>query len=286
MTVERLCDETQCDGQCAGCTLHERQAAPGNAASSFLEQANPFSNIKKVIGVMSGKGGVGKSLTAAMLAVLFRREGYNTAILDADVTGPSIPKMFDLTQELTGDERGITPAQTHNAIQVISTNLLLPTEDTPVIWRGPVVSGTVRQFWTDVAWGDVDVLFIDMPPGTGDIPLTVFQALPVDGVIIVTSPQDLVGMIVKKAYNMAQQMSIPVLGFVENMSYVQCPDCGEKIYVYGHSRLEETAAELGVPVLAKMPIDPALAGLCDEGNIELFYNDYLDGAVAYLKTIL
>ena len=239
------------------------------------EPANPHSSIKRVIGVMSGKGGVGKSLMTASLARMMREKGYNVGILDADVTGPSIPKMYGVHGMATGSEEGILPSMAKDGTEIMSVNLLLDNEETPVVWRGPIISGVVKQFWTDVIWGDLDYLFVDMPPGTGDVPLTVFQSLPLDGVVIVTSPQDLVQMIVKKAYGMAKQMNIPVLGIVENYSYVKCPDCGKEIKVFGESHIEEIAAELGVPVLGRMPIDMELARAVEQERFYEVTNPYL-----------
>lgn len=253
---------------------------------SFLEKTNNFNSIKKVIGVVSGKGGVGKSLVAAMLSILINRKGYNTGILDADITGPSIPKMFGINKKAQVNEMGILPEKTHNNISIMSINLLLDQADAPVIWRGPLLAGTVKQFWTDVIWGDLDFLFIDMPPGTGDVPLTVFQSIPLDGIIIVTSPQELVSMIVKKAYNMAKHMNIPVLGIIENMSYIKCPNCGEKIYLFGKSNLRETAKNLNLNVLGEIPVDPLMAQLVDKGEFERFNNDYLDKAADKIENML
>ena len=251
------CTEEGCSAEsCAGC------AHAGNCESQktdMREPANPYSSVKRVIGIISGKGGVGKSLVTASLARMMKDKGYNVGILDADITGPSIPKMYGIHEMATGSEQGIFPCIAKDDTRIMSVNLLLEDEDAPVIWRGPIIAGVVKQFWTDVIWDDLDYLFVDMPPGTGDVPLTVFQSLPVDGVVIVTSPQDLVQMIVKKAYNMAKQMNIPVLGIVENYSYVKCPDCGKELKVFGESHIEEIAEELGVPVLGKMPIDPAIA---------------------------
>lgn len=253
---------------------------------SFLEKTNNFNSIKKVIGVVSGKGGVGKSLITAMLSILINRKGYNTGILDADITGPSIPKMFGINKKAQVNEMGILPEKTHSNIRIMSINLLLDQADAPVIWRGPLLAGTVKQFWTDVIWGDLDFLFIDMPPGTGDVPLTVFQSIPLDGIIIVTSPQELVSMIVKKAYNMAKHMNIPVLGIIENMSYIKCPNCGEKIYLFGKSSLTETAKNLNLPVLGEIPVDPLMAQLVDKGEFEYFNNDYLDKAADKIENML
>ncbi|MBZ4666605.1 Mrp/NBP35 family ATP-binding protein [Mahella sp.] len=254
-------------------------------SKSFLEKTNELNSIKKVIGVVSGKGGVGKSLVTAMLSILMSRKGYSTGILDADITGPSIPKMFGIARKAQASEMGIFPEKTRNDIRIMSINLLLEQADAPVIWRGPLLASAVKQFWTDVIWGDLDFLFIDMPPGTGDIPLTIFQSIPLNGVVIVTSPQELVSMIVKKAYNMAKQMNIPVLGVVENMSYVKCPDCGKEIKLFGESNLTETAKELGIDVLGRVPIDPIMAQLADKGEFERFNNDYLKDAADKIETM-
>lgn len=246
---------------CEGCPS---KAKGGNGIAK--EPMNPSSNVQKVIGVVSGKGGVGKSFVTASLACAMKQAGYKVGIMDADITGPSIPKMYGLKGSANVDDKGVYPAVAANGVKVMSINLLLPGEEEPVIWRGPVIAGTVKQFWTDVIWGDLDYLFVDMPPGTGDVPLTVFQSLPVDGVVIVSSPQDLVRMIVMKAYKMAQMMSVPVLGIVENYSYLVCPDCGKKLSIFGESHIDEIAAEIGVPVLGKMPIHPEFAELVDEGR--------------------
>lgn len=251
----------------------------------MLEPQNAASHVKKVIAVVSGKGGVGKSLVTGLMAVLTRRRGHSVAILDADITGPSMPRMFGIHEPAMGGDDGILPAETKTGIKMISTNMLLDNESDPVIWRGSLISGTVRQFWTDVAWGDVDYMYVDMPPGTGDVPLTVFQSLPVDGIIVVTSPQELVGMIVEKAVNMARMMNVPVLGIVENLSWINCPDCGKKIYPFGQSRTVEIAAAHSIPLLAQLPIDPALARECDTGVVELFNEDWLDGAVTVVENI-
>jgi len=266
--------EENCTHDCSTCST--------NCASkreSLLAPQNKLSNVKKVIGVVSGKGGVGKSLVTSMLAVLFSRMEFNTAILDADVTGPSIPQIFDLHGcKVTGTDDGMFPVETTTGIKVMSVNCLLPDKQSPVTWRGPVIAGTVKQFWTDVIWDDVDYMFVDMPPGTGDVPLTVFQSLPLDGIVIVTTPQDLVSMIVAKAVNMAKMMNIPVLGLVENMSYLKCPDCGKEIPVFGQSHVEDVAKEYGLEVLARVPIDPALANLCDKGALELMECDVMEAA--------
>ena len=252
---------------------------------SFLEKTNDLSHVKKVIGVVSGKGGVGKSLVTSMLATLLRRRDNTVGILDADVTGPSIPKCFGMKQRALSDENGIYPVETKTGIKVMSINLLLEEETSPVVWRGPVIAGAIKQFWTDVIWGNVDYMFVDMPPGTGDAPLTVFQSLPVDGILIVTSPQELVGMIVSKAVEMAKMMNVPVLGLVENMSYVTCPDCGREIHVFGESHIDEVAAKYALPVLGKLPMEPKLAAACDRGAIELFEGGWLDGAADLIESL-
>ncbi|MEG0769846.1 MAG: Mrp/NBP35 family ATP-binding protein [Ruthenibacterium sp.] len=246
--------------------------------TDFHEEPHALSSIKRVIGVVSGKGGVGKSMTSAMLAVLLNRRGYHTAVLDADITGPSIPKLFGIHGHAHADDVGCYPIVSKTGIDVMSVNLLLENENDPVVWRGPILAGTVKQFWQEVIWKDVDFMFVDLPPGTGDVPLTVFQTLPLDGILVVTSPQELVGLIVEKAVKMANMMNIPILGIVENMSYAVCPDCGKKLYVFGESHVEDTAKEYGLSVLAHMPIDPQLAKNADQGVIELFEGDYMDKA--------
>ena len=261
---------------CAGCAHAD---SCSSKPQDFRKPANVHSHINKVIAVVSGKGGVGKSMVTASLARLMREQGFSVGILDADITGPSIPKMYGIHETAKGTEDGIFPSEAKDGTKIMSVNLLLEHESDPVIWRGPIIANVVTQFWTDVIWGELDYLFVDMPPGTGDVPLTVFQSLPVDGVVIVTSPQDLVQMIVKKAYNMARQMNIPVLGVVENYSYLICPDCGRKISVFGESHIDEAAKELDLPVLGKMPID---AGLSEAVEQEKFYqvsNEYLAAAV-------
>ncbi len=254
---------------------------------SFLEKLHPASSVKKVIGVVSGKGGVGKSLVTSLLAVKMNSKGYRTAILDADITGPSIPKAFGI-----GEEVGMTqidganlmvPATSSTGIQIMSANLLLEHDTDPVIWRGPVIAGAVKQFWSETLWKDIDYMFVDMPPGTGDVPLTVFQSLPVSGIVIVTSPQELVSMIVGKAVNMAKKMDIPILGIVENMSYLECPDCGKRIAVFGESHIDDVAAEYEIPVLAKIPIQPRTAKMVDEGSVEYLEEDWLLEAVEKLE---
>ena len=268
-----------CTHDCSSCGM---DCPSRQNPQSFLEKTNDLSHVKRVIGVVSGKGGVGKSLVTSLLATMLRRRGDSVAILDADVTGPSIPKCFGLKQRAMSDENGIYPVATKTGIKTMSLNLLLEEETAPVVWRGPVIAGAVKQFWTDVIWGDVDYMFVDMPPGTGDVPLTVFQSLPVDGIIVVTSPQELVGMIVTKAVNMAKMMNIPVLGLVENYSYYQCPSCGERHSIFGESHLEQTARELELPILARLPIDPALAASCDAGTIEGFPRNYMEGVAEQL----
>ena len=265
-----------CSHNCESCS----ENCSERTKESLLEKPNEMSHIKKVIGVVSGKGGVGKSLVTSLLAVQAQRRGYKTAILDADMTGPSIPNAFGLHGHAEASEWGLFPVKTANGIEVMSLNLLMKNETDPVVWRGPLISGAVKQFWTDVVWGDVDYMFIDMPPGTGDVALTVFQSIPVDGVIIVASPQELVGMIVEKAVNMAKLMDVPVLALVENMSYITCPDCGREIRVFGESHIDEIAQKHGVDTVAKLPIDPALAAACDAGTIENFSGAWLDGVLA------
>lgn len=260
---------SSCNGNCASCGSD----CADRKTESLLAQLNPKSTVKKVIAVVSGKGGVGKSTVTSMLAVAMARQGKRVGVLDADITGPSAPTAFGVTECQGANEDGLYPAVSRGGIQVMSINLLLDNPADPVVWRGPVIAGAVKQFWTDVIWEDVDYLFVDMPPGTGDVPLTVFQSLPVDGVVIVTSPQDLVSMIVTKAVRMANMMHIPVLGFVENYSYLQCPDCGKKISVFGKSHLDEVAAELDLPVLARLPIDPSIAEAYDNGQMETVNTD-------------
>ncbi len=261
------CDRESCEG------------CPSKAKESFLEDMNPLSNIKHVIGVVSGKGGVGKSFVTSTLAAKLRKQGKKVGILDADITGPSIPKMFGVHGPAEAVEDGTYPIEAEDGTKIMSINLLLEDEEKPVVWRGPVIAGAVKQFWTDIIWGELDYLLVDMPPGTGDVPLTVFQSLPIDGIVIVTSPQELVRMIVKKAYYMAEMMDVPVLGVVENYSYIECPDCGKKMQVFGESHIDEVAKELGIDVLGKMPLDPAFASKADEGKIFELDVDYIDKGV-------
>ena len=269
----------QCTHDCSSCSSNCASREKG----SLLVPANPLSSVKHIVGVVSGKGGVGKSLVTSMLAVLLRREGYRVGILDADVTGPSIPKAFGIKNvEVYGDDNGMIPPSTTTGIDLMSVNLLLQDETRPVVWRGAIISGTVQQFWKDTIW-NADVLLVDCPPGTGDVPLTVFQSLPLDGILIVSSPQELVSMIVSKAANMAQMMNIPVLGLVENLSYVKCPDCGKEIKVFGESHIEEIAGQFGYDLLGRIPMDPKLSALVDRGMIELMENNYRDDAC---KTIV
>ncbi|MBR4123558.1 MAG: Mrp/NBP35 family ATP-binding protein [Clostridia bacterium] len=270
-----------CSGNCSSCSSSCSSRDP----KSLIEPTGEYNNIKHVVGVMSGKGGVGKSMTTSMLAVLMNRMGYKVGILDADITGPSIPKTFGINSRAMQNELGILPAETKTGIKIMSINLLLQEKDSPVVWRGPVIAGAVKQFWHDVVWGDLDFLFIDCPPGTGDVPLTVFQSIPLDCTVIVTSPQDLVSLIVKKAYNMAKMMNIEVLGMVENMSYVVCPDCKKEFHIFGQGS-EGIAEELGIPLLAKMPIDTSLAQMVDNGAFEHFDCTYLDNAAKEIEKLM
>ncbi len=264
-----------CTHDCSTCGMN----CPSKNGGIPKDAPNKKSNVKHVIAVMSGKGGVGKSLVTSMLAVHLNRKGYSVGILDADITGPSIPKAFGMYADVDGDGEGnMLPPETATGIKILSVNLMLDDESHPVVWRGSIISGTVRQFWTDAAWGDLDYLLIDCPPGTGDVPLTVFQSLPIDGCVIVSSPQDLVAMIVKKAANMADMMSVPVLGLVENMSYIKCPDCGKEIKIFGESHIDEIADEFGYDLLARVPIDPDVASYVDKGRVEAIVCDYFDAA--------
>ena len=273
---------SECTHDCSSCgeSCSERQGGIPK------EPVNAMSNIRKVIGVVSGKGGVGKSLVTSLLAVTSQRDGYATAVLDADITGPSIPNAFGIHGHAEGTEDGLFPAVSAKGTEIMSINLLLEDEKDPVVWRGPVIAGVVKQFWTDVMWGAVDFMFVDMPPGTGDVPLTVFQSLPVDGIVIVTSPQELVGMIVGKAVRMAAMMNVPVLGIVENMSYYECPDCGKRHSIFGESRAEEFAKQYGIDTVCRLPINPKLAAACDKGTIELFEGDWLDPLMKKLGQML
>ncbi len=270
---------SDCTHDCSSCSAD-------CASRDLMAPANAKSSIKRVIAVISGKGGVGKSTVTASLAAAMAKRGHKVAVLDADITGPSIPAAFGIHEHAMATDDGIQPAVTPGGIKIMSLNLLTNNETDPVIWRGPVISGVVQQFWTDVVWKDVDFLFVDMPPGTGDVPLTVFQSLPVDGIIVVASPQELVSMIVAKAVNMAQMMNIPILGIIENMSYLVCPDCGKHISLFGESHVEEIAAKHGLKVLAKMPIDPELAKLADEGRIETYGGEFLEGAADAVQKLI
>ncbi len=267
---------SSCNGNCANCAS---KSCGDRKKESLLEKLNPNASVKKVIAVVSGKGGVGKSTVTSLLAVAMAREGKHVGVLDADITGPSVPMAFGVTQPQGADENGLYPGLSRTGIQVMSINLLLDNPTDPVVWRGPVIAGAVKQFWTDVIWEDVDYLFVDMPPGTGDVPLTVFQSIPVDGIVIVTSPQDLVSMIVGKAVKMAEMMNIPVLGIVENYSYLRCPDCGKKIEVFGKSHIDEVARQWNLPVLARLPIDPVVAEAFDGGLVETLDAEALGGVV-------
>ena len=273
---------SDCNHDCSSCSTSDC----GERKASLREELNTFSNVKRVIGVVSGKGGVGKSLVTSMLAVTFNRRGKRTAVLDADITGPSIPKAFGIHSKCMGSDMGIMPVATETGIEIMSINLLLENETDPVVWRAPIISGTVKQFWTDVFWNDIEYMFVDMPPGTGDVPLTVFQSLPIDGIVVVATPQELVSMIVEKAVKMAEMMNVPVLGIVENMSWLQCPDCGKKISVFGESKTDEIAKKYNTRVLARLPIDPDLAAKCDAGKAEMFEGGYLDEAADCLEQLL
>lgn len=272
---------SECNHDCSSCQSKCSSAQP----ESLLAPANPQSRVKRVIGVVSGKGGVGKSLVTGLMASLMARRGHKAAVLDADITGPSIPRMFGAADRADGCDDGILPVLSRGGVKLMSINCLLENDTDPVIWRGSLIAGTVKQFWTDVCWGDVDFMFVDMPPGTGDVPLTVFQSLPVDAIIIVTSPQELVSMIVQKALKMASMMNIPVLGLVENMSYMPCPDCGKKLYPFGEGKTDAVAAAYALPVLAKLPIDPAIASACDTGAIESVQASWLTTAAEICEAI-
>lgn len=269
---------SECDHNCSTCSANCDQ-------KSMVEKTHELSFVKKVVAVVSGKGGVGKSLVTGLLASLSQKSGFKTAVLDADITGPSIPRMFGIRGGIEGDDVGIYPRRTKSGIKVISANLLLEQETDPVLWRGPIIAGMVKQFWTDVIWDEVDFMFVDMPPGTGDVPLTVFQSLKIDGIIVVTSPQELVTMIVEKAVKMANMMKIPILGVVENMSYVKCPECGGKIDLYGSSKIDQVATDFHLKVLGRLPIDPAIAKACDEGRVEEVVTSDLDAAMVAIKSL-
>ncbi len=279
----------ECSGNCSACGENCPSAGSGTQQQAdFRAKLADVSSVKHVYAVMSGKGGVGKSLVTCLMASAFQKKGYRTAILDADITGPSIPMAFGIEGEpldVTADGKLMVPVKSMNGTQIISANLLLQDNTDPIIWRGALISGAVKQFWTDAYWEDVDYMFVDMPPGTGDVPLTVFQSLPVDGIIVVTSPQELVSMIVTKAVNMAERMNLPIVGIVENMSYVECPDCHKKIYVFGESHIDEIAGKHGLPVLAKLPIDSSIAELTDSGKIEYADTSYMDRAVSNIIAI-
>lgn len=269
-------DCSSCGSNCSSRTEPQNLQAPPHAGT----------HVKHVIAVVSGKGGVGKSLVTSLMAVQMRRRGFKTAILDADITGPSIPKVFGITDRATGDETSILPVKTKTGIEVMSMNLLLEDAAAPVVWRGPVIAGAVKQFWTDVMWGDIDYMFVDMPPGTGDVPLTVFQSLPVDGILVITSPQELVSLIVEKALKMSEIMHVPVLGLIENMSYFECPNCHEKHEIFGPSHVEASAKKYEIPHTAKLPIDPEFAAHCDKGDIESYPADYLADTASFLEGVL
>ncbi len=278
-----MSDNTNCTNDCSTCG--ENCSSRIEEQNSFEAFLNPYSSVKKVIGIMSGKGGVGKSSVTAMLAANTQKQGLKTAILDADITGPSIPKAFGITQKAAGSDFGILPEQSESGIDIMSINLLLEDDREPVVWRGPVIAGTVKQFWTEVFWENEDIMFVDMPPGTGDVPLTVFQSLPVGGIIIVTSPQELVSMIVSKAVKMAELMNIPIIGLIENMSYAECPDCGKKINIFGESHIDEIASTHNLKVLDKIPIDPKIAKACDDGTIEKLDINPVKNTVEEIKKI-
>lgn len=263
-----------CTQSCSSCSENCSDRKPDK--KDFLKAPHEFSNIKKVIGVVSGKGGVGKSLVTSLLAVAMQRNGFKAAVLDADITGPSIPKAFGIRDKAVGNDFGMYPVKSKTGIDIMSINLLLKSDTDPVVWRGPMISGVVEQFWTDVIWEDVDYMFIDMPPGTGDVPMTVFQSINIDGIVIVTSPQELVSMIVEKAVKMARMMNIPILGIVENMSYFKCPDCDKTYNIFGESKIDSIAKEYGIGILAKLPIDSRFAALCDRGMIELHEGDWFN----------
>lgn len=268
-----MSENQNCESGCGGCS---KECSSRKGPKSLIEKPHALSSIKKVIGVVSGKGGVGKSSVTSMLAVAMNKKGYHTAVLDADITGPSIPKAFGITQKAYANEQGLLPVTTKSGIDIMSINLLLENPTDPVVWRGPVIAGAVKQFWQEVIWQDVDYMFVDMPPGTGDVPLTVFQSIPLDGIIIVTSPQELVSMIVGKAVKMANMLNVPIIGLIENYSYFKCPDCDHEHKIFGESHIEETADHYGLEVLAKLPIDPAIAKACDSGKVEDINTDIME----------
>lgn len=274
---------SECTHDCSTCS---QNCASRQQPESLIEKSHELSNIKKVIGVVSGKGGVGKSLVTSLLAVTMQRRGYQAAVLDADITGPSIPKAFGIKEKAMGTENGILPCKSKTGIEIMSVNLLLENDTDPVVWRGPVIAGAVKQFWTDVIWNDVDFMFVDMPPGTGDVPLTVFQSIPVDGIVIVASPQELVGMIVEKAVKMANLMNIPILALAENMAYFECPDCGKKHSIFGESHIEGIAAAHNVDTVSQIPINNKLAAAVDAGAIELFDGEWLDNIADKISGLL
>ncbi len=280
-----MTESANCNHDCEHCSQNEGCSQKPYNKADFLIAPNSSSHISKHIGIVSGKGGVGKSLVTALLAIQMQTKVKNCAILDADITGPSIPQMFGLTERLQGDENGIIPAETLTGIEVVSTNLLMENPEEPVVWRGPVISGLVKQFYSEVNWKDVDYMFIDLPPGTGDVPLTVFQSLPLDGIIIVTTPQDLVSMVVKKAVHMAEKMDVKIIGIIENMSYVICPHCSQKVELFGQKRSQNLAEQLGLTMLAQLPIDPQLAQSCDEGQIEEAKRPDLSAAIAAIEKL-
>lgn len=269
----------ECTHDCSSCSSNcsERQ--------SLIAPLNKDSNVKKVIGIVSGKGGVGKSMVTSLMTVLMQRKGYKTAILDADITGPSIPQAFGIKEKATSNGEALLPVKSKLGTSIMSVNLLLENTTDPVIWRGPILGGTVKQFWTDVIWNDVDYMFVDMPPGTGDVPLTVFQSLPIDGIIVVTSPQELVGIIVEKAVKMAEMMNIPILGLVENMSYYKCDDCGKEHKIFGESHIDDIAKKYNIKMVSKLPMNKKLAAACDMGTVELFEGDWLDNIADYIENI-
>lgn len=271
----------ECNHNCSECSSNCDERTP----ESFLEKPHEMSHIKKVIGVVSGKGGVGKSLVTSLLTVLMQRKGNKTAILDADVTGPSIPKAFGINKKAEGAESGLLPVESKMGTQIMSINLLLENPNDPVVWRGPIIAGVVKQFWTEVIWNEVDYMFVDLPPGTGDVPLTVFQSLPIDGIIIVSTPQELVEMIVEKAVNMANMMNVPILGLVENMSYFECPNCHEKHYIFGDSKISEFAEKYNIDTVCQIPMDNKLAAACDKGMIELFDGEWLDNLADKIESM-